>query len=43
MAVFDPEGKTFVVTGGASGMGAIYVGKFLDQGAKVSIILSNNI
>lgn len=33
--IFDAKDKTFVITGGASGLGAEYAEAFLQKGAKV--------
>lgn len=32
------EGKTFLITGGASGLGKGYVEAFLQEGAKASVV-----
>lgn len=35
----DVKGKNFLVTGGASGLGALYTEEFLKEGAKVSHVI----
>lgn len=39
MAQWEIKNKTFLVTGGASGLGAEYAKAFLSEGAKVFISL----
>ena len=38
MALWDIKDRTFLITGGASGLGAGYAESFLNHGAKVSLV-----